>query len=95
MGTTAVPMSIVNGNGKAEAEKKCGQCKYWNRIFNPHVLNSIEGECRQGPPQTTAIPQNGQLAFVTVYPRPDANFSACGKYESSIDLGTDRLATKG
>ncbi len=64
--------------------KTCGTCKHWyknqptpqDRIGEPK-----QGECREGPPCVTSIPNNqGGIMSITAYAPMQENFVACSRH---------------
>lgn len=70
----------------AEQPKTCDTCKFWHPFaVDPINLGAEKrGECREGPPHATSIPQQGRLAVVASYPNLPAGFPACGRHALEV-----------
>lgn len=57
----------------------CGTCRHWHALpTNAQNLTDKRGECREGPPQTTTLPNIGSIS---VYPNLPEQFPACHQHQ--------------
>lgn len=69
----------------SDQSRQCGKCRFWERLpTDPANLANIQGECRHGPPQTTAIPTNRGLQIHCGYPILPLSFPGCHQIERRI-----------
>ena len=84
------PLS-VSVNGKSDEplpERCCGKCEHWHELPpDPTNLGAHRGECREGPPTMTMIP-NGQGGIMTVvgYAQPPQHLAPCSRYKPVLTV---------
>lgn len=69
-------------------EPTCGTCRHWHA--GPRNTMDLgqpqQGDCREGPPHATSLPNPPQMMMFCNYPRLPATFPACSRHQPKVEI---------
>jgi hypothetical protein len=73
------------------SELTCGACRH----FRPHPRRSMDlsqpqqGDCREGPPTATSLPQGPQVILLCNFPVVHEQHPACSRHQAKpVEIAT-------